>query len=146
MNSKVGIIAAGISIAVFIGFFALNFEEEKTDSIFHVTLADPIMYENGVFTDSFEIEVGSYNFEFVPNGDSPQTITITLRGPDSFFMEVFELEGTLHDVGISEYYTWEYIGDNDATIHISSAQKMEITIDPHGNYNGPVSIFLKKIA
>lgn len=145
MNSKVGgIIIAVISIVIFISLFGLNFEDIESNDIFHVTLADPEMYENGVFVDLFEIEEGSYYFDFIPNGDSPQILTVILQGDDYYFMEDFELEGTLHNTGISEYYTWRYAGDNDSKIKIPYFQELQITIDPNGNYNGPVSVILKK--
>ncbi len=147
MNVKVGgIIVAAIIIVFFIGLFGVKFEERKTDDVFHVTLADPAMYENGVFIDSFEIEGGSYYFDFIPNGDSPQTLTIILQGADYYFMEVFELEGILHSTSISEYYTWRYNGDGDSEIMIPFFQELQITIDPNGDYDGPVSIILKKVS
>ena len=65
--------------------------DKNHQSIFHVTLADPTMYQHGVFTDSFEIQEGSYYFAFVPNGDSPQTIAISLKGPNYYSMERFVL-------------------------------------------------------
>ncbi|MFQ5572969.1 MAG: hypothetical protein ACE5EJ_01825 [Nitrosopumilaceae archaeon] len=147
MKPKVGgAIAAAIGIAILIGFLGLDFEEKNTDNIFHVTLAEPTMYENGVFTDSFEIEEGSYQFGFVPNGDSPQTLTISLSGPNYYSMEKFVLHSVSHDTGISQYYTWSYVGDEQVTIKIPFSQEVQITIDPHENYNGPVSVFLKKIS
>ena len=143
MNPKIGgAIAAVIGIVILIGFFGLYFDVNKTDDVFHITLADPAMYENGVFTDSFEIEEGSYQFEFVPNGDSPQTLTISLSGLNYYYIEKFVLNSEFHETGISQYYTWSYIGDK-STIEISS-QQVQITINPHENYNGPVSVFLKK--
>jgi len=143
LNLKIsGAIAAVIGIVILIGFFGLYFDVNKTDDVFHITLADPAMYENGVFTDSFEIEEGSYQFEFVPNGDSPQTLTISLSGPNYYYIEKFVLNSEFHETGISQYYTWSYIGDK-STIEISS-QQVQITINPHENYNGPVSVFLKK--
>ncbi len=144
LNLKIGgAIAAVIGIVILIGFLGLYFDVNKTDDVFHITLADPAMYENGVFTDSFEIEEGSYQFEFVPNGDSPQTLTISLSGPNHYYIEKFVLNSEFHETGISQYYTWSYIGDK-STIEISSSQQVQITINPHENYNGPVSVFLKK--
>ena len=88
MNPKIGgAIVAAVSIVILIVFLGLNFDVNKTDDAFHVTLADPTMYENGVYTDSFEIEEGSYQFGFVPNGDSPQTLTISLSGPNHYSIE-----------------------------------------------------------
>ncbi len=145
MNPKIGgAIAAAIGIVILIGFLGLYFDVNKTDDVFHVTLADPAMYENGVFTDSFEIEEGSYQFGFVPNGDSPQTLTISLSGPNHYYIEKFVLSSESHETGISQYYTWSYIGDEESRIEISSSQQVQIIINPHENYNGPVSVFLKK--
>jgi len=144
LNPKIGgVIAAVIGIVILIGLLGLYFDENKTDDVFHVTLADPAMYENGVFTDLFEIEEGSYQFGFVPNGDSPQTLTISLSGPNYYYIEKFVLNSESHETGISQYYTWSYIGDEESAIEISS-QQVQITINPHENYNGPVSVFLKK--
>jgi len=145
LNTKIGgAIAAVIGIVILIGFFGLYFDVNKTDDVFHVTLADPAMYENGVFTDSFEIEEGSYQFGFVPNGDSPQTLTISLSVANHYYIEKFVLNSESHETGISQYYTWSYTGDEESIIEISSSQQVQITINPHENYNGPVSVFLKK--
>ncbi len=142
----IGYISIGVGIAVVFGVYTLIDSTDKNhQSIFHVTLADPTMYQNGVFTDSFEIQEGSYYFAFVPNGDSPQAITISLQGSDYYSMERFILHSDFHDTGISEYYTWSYIGDEESTITIPSSQSIQITIDPHENYDGPVSITLKRI-
>ena len=47
-----------------------------------------------------------YKFEFVPMGDSPEQLKITI---DGVFSETFVLEKTLVDTGISKYYTWNYV-------------------------------------
>jgi len=71
----IGYISVGVGIAIMFGVYtSIDSAEKNHQSIFHVTLADPTMYQNGVFTDSFEIQEGSYYFAFVPNGDSPHTI------------------------------------------------------------------------
>ena len=146
MKPKVVVtIAAVIGIATTIALLGLDFEDRKSNNVFHVTLADPVMYENGVFTDSFEIERGSYQFSFVPNGDSPQTLTISLLGPYHFSMERFVLKSDLQDTGISEYYIWRYVSGEESTIEIPISQTVQITIDPHENYNGAVSVFLKRV-
>ncbi|MDC8437462.1 MAG: hypothetical protein LV468_00485, partial [Candidatus Nitrosotenuis sp.] len=107
---------------------------------YHARLADPKLYQDGIFTDSFRVKGGSYEFRFVPNGDSPQLLSITLNGPSFSFSEDYELEGTAHDTGISEYYTWKYLGDS--TIEVAEEQELQITINPHGNTMGPVSVYL----
>jgi len=142
----IGYISIGVGIAIVFGVYTLIDSTDKNhQSIFHVTLADPVMYQNGVFTASFEIQEGSYYFAFVPNGDSPQTITISLQGSNYYSMERFVLDSDFHDTGISEYYTWSYIGDEESTIEIPSFQSIQITIDPHENYDGPVSVSLKRM-
>ena len=112
--------------------------EGSRNSIFHVTLANPENYENGVFTDSFEMKKGTYKFGFVPNGDSPESLTITLDGESISYNENFTLEGTPHETAISTYYTWEYSGNY--LILIPEDQTVKITIDPNGNLQGPVSV------
>ena len=56
-----------------------------------------------------------YKFEFVPMGDSPRWIKISIVGSSHInsgimvFSQMFVLEKTLIDTGISKYYTWDYI-------------------------------------
>ena len=123
-----------------VGFFASldDQPENKVERAFHVTLADPNLYENGVYSETFEIGEGIYDFRFVPNGDSPQTLSITLKGKSISFVEDFKLEGTPHESGISSYFTWKYLGSK--MIEIPESQKVEIVIDPNGNLLGPVSV------
>lgn len=145
MNKKiVGSIATIIGILILIVFLGIE-PDEKKDDVFHVTLADSSMYKDGVFSDSFEIEKGIYQFEFVPNGDSPQMLTISLTGPNHNSIERFELVSESHETGISQYFTWSYLRDEESEIIISSTQDVQIIIDPHGSLEGPVSVFLKKI-
>ena len=40
-----------------------NQSEKKNESIFHVTLADPKLYVNGVYSSTFVIEKGEYSFQ-----------------------------------------------------------------------------------
>ncbi len=89
----IGYISVGVGIAMVFGVYTLIDSADKNHlSIFHVTLADPAMYQNGVFTDSFEIQEGSYYFAFVPNGDSPKTIAISIQGSNYYSMERFVLD------------------------------------------------------
>lgn len=145
MRAKSGIyISIAIGIIVVVSFFSLleNQTGEKENTVFHVTLADPENYENGVYSHSFEIEGGMYGIKFVPNGDSPEILTITLNGESLSFIEEFILEGTPHETGISTYYTWKYSGNK--IIQVPSKQEIEIVIDPNGNILGPVSIDIIK--
>jgi len=110
--------------------------------VFHVTLADPKNYENGFYSRSLEIGEGTYEIRFVPNGDSPKILTISLNGQSLSFIENFILEGTPHDTGVSIYYTWEYSGNK--IIQVPSKQDIEILINPNGNLLGPVSVDIMK--
>ncbi len=132
------VIAFGIMLVI--GFLASsdNQTENEEGIVFHVTLAEPQNYENGVYSHSFEIEEGMYEIRFVPNGDSPKILTITLKGQSLSFIENFTLEGTPHDTGVSIYYTWKYSGNH--IIKVPNQQTIEILIDPNGNILGPVSI------
>src|SRR5574341_1856534 len=132
------IIITLIAIIIVIGF-VLSFEpkSEKT-ATYHVTLADPKIYTDGVFIDTFQIQKGTYQFSFVPNGDSPEILSITLKGSKFSFSEDFKLEGIQHNTGISTYYTWNYQGSRE--INLSEDEQIEITINPHRNLLGSVSV------
>ncbi|HSB56649.1 MAG TPA: hypothetical protein VLD38_02420 [Nitrosopumilaceae archaeon] len=134
------IVVAIVSVATAIG---LSLEpNSKKDVNYHVTLADPKLYTNEIFNDTFTIQKGTYQFSFVPNGDSPETLSISLNGPTFSFAEDFQLNGILHDTGISVYYTWQYIGKKE--IQVPEDQQLKIVIDPHGNLLGSVSVDLIK--
>lgn len=115
-------------------------EETGLKDEFHVTLADPQMYKNGVYSESIFLTKGIYNFRFIPNGDSPKVLTINLSGNSMFFSEDFELLGSLHETGISSYYTWDYTGEKVFEVQID--ENLLITIDPHNNLKGPVSVYI----
>ncbi len=136
MNKKIIIIP--ILIITILVVFSSNLSKEK-NMIFHVTLADPELYNNGVYTNAFTIDKGEYYFRFVPNGSSPDTLSIKLAGEKLFnFSEDFQLESTSHQTGASEYFTWEYNGKK--TILISEMQTVFIIINPNGNVMGSVSV------
>ena len=143
MNTKFAIIAVVLGIVIVFGVVATGDFAAPTindDYVFGVTLADPDLYKNGVYTEIFEIEPGRYLFSFVPNGDSPQTLSIVLRGDGFLYSEEFELKGTKIEAGISEYYIWDYLGKKE--IIVLEPRTLEIEIDPHGNLKGPVSVQL----
>ncbi len=96
------------------------------------------MYTNGVYFDEFTISKGEYSFSFVPNGSSPKILSIKLNGDSFNFSEDFKLEGTSHQTGISEYYTWNYNGEQN--ILILEEQDILISINPNGNVMGSVSV------
>jgi hypothetical protein len=138
------IIAAVLVVAITVGAIAVlvSAPTEKTGrtQVYHARLADPKLYTDGVFTDTFPIKKGIYQFRFVPNGDSPETLSIALKGDSFSFAEDFKLEGTPVETGISTYYTWKYLGRD--LIEVPQDQELQIVINPHGNVLGPVSVYL----
>jgi hypothetical protein len=133
-----------VAIIVTVAILVLLSEPKSEKSIvYHITLADPKLYnDNGIFIDFFEIQKGTYQFSFVPNGDSPQTLLIALKGATFSFAEDFQLEGTVHDTGISTYYTWDYLGKKE--ILVPEDQQLQIMIKPGSNLLGSVSVDLIK--
>ena len=125
-----------------------NSENTKIEysEVFHVRLADSSLYENGVYSETFQIEKGVYKFRFVPNGDSPQKLSIKLLTESGVVLmnNHFELEGTLIDDGISSWYTRDYLS-KDNMLKIDKSQQIKIFISPNGNLKGPVSIGLVSI-
>ena len=78
---------------------------------------------------AFESNV-PYQWRFVASGDSPQQIRITVQN-NLIFNEVFHKERTLVDTGISEYYTWDYVGNKNFEIsdeHCSSNCTYQIIV------------------
>ena len=95
-----------------------------------------------------------YKFEFVPMGDSPEQLKISVvwsgQGME-VFSELFVLEKTLVDTGISKYYTWEYIGKENVVISNQQCPNQktcnyDITVERFGNLEGSVSISLSRIS
>ena len=95
-----------------------------------------------------------YKFEFVPMGDSPEQLKITVGGKGhgvEVFSELFVLEKSLVDTGISKYYTWEYVGKENVLIsnqHCPNQKtcNYDITVERFGNLEGSVSISLSRIS
>lgn len=141
MNKKFAIapVIIGIALVVILGTSDEKIEDSRA---FHATLASPEQYSEGIFEQSIFVEEGQYQFRFVPNGDSPKKLSITLIGTNFQFSEDFVLNGTAHDTGISEYFTWDY--DGQKIINIPSSQELQIAINPNGNVMGPVSVSLIK--
>ena len=145
MNKKIVIIVI-IPILGFVAFdwiTGLSDEGEKiNDDVFHITLANPELYTNGVYTDEILIEPGTYFFRFVPNGSSPEILSIKLIGQNYVFEENFELVGIPHESETAKYFTWKY--DGNEKIVIDSSQEISISINPNGNVKGSVSVDLIK--
>jgi len=138
MNKKsIGILI--ILIVIILGVsISMNSEEKDDNVIFHITLADPELYTNGIYTSNFTIESGSYFFRFVPNGSSPEILSIKLSGQNYSFIENFNLKGIPHESETSKYFTWEYEGVKNITI--DSMEEITIVINPNGNVMGSVSV------
>ena len=91
-----------------------------------------------------------YEFHFVPMGDSPERLKISVVWSGQgvhVFSEMFILEGTLVDTGISEYYTWDYTGNKNFEISYEQCPNQktcnyDIAVERYGNLKGSVSISL----
>ena len=77
MNKKIVLIPIVVIILSFVVIFSFEPSEKNSNIVFHVTLADPDLYTNGAYTDTFTIDKGEYSFRFVPNGSSPEILSIT---------------------------------------------------------------------
>ena len=114
----------------------------KNTTVFHVTLADPALYDCdtlGAYQPSnceyseviFVEEEGMYEFRFVANGDSPQKLSVDYGKSADRLLDMVEqtITTTTHvrfpDVcfswkslvegGMSSWYTWEYQIDSTVT-------------------------------
>ena len=142
MNKKsIGILI--ILIVTILGVSSSMNSEEKDDNVvFHITLADPKLYTNGIYTSNFSIEPGTYFFRFVPNGSSPEILSIRLSGQNYSFIENFNLKSIPHESETSKYFTWKYEGVKNITI--DSMEEVTIAINPNYNVMGSVSIDIIK--
>ena len=142
MNKKsIGILI--ILIVTILGVsISMNSEEKDDNVVFHITLADPELYTNGIYTNDFTMEPGTYFFRFVPNGSSPEILSIKLSGQNYSFIENFNLKGIPHESETSKYFTWEYEGVKN--IMIDSMKEITIVINPNDNVMGSVSIDIIK--
>ena len=119
---------------------------QDSDYTYHVNLSESKYGEFGVYEELFEIgdvdcqRFCDYNFRFVPNGDSPQTLSVSIYGDNISFFEDFELVGTLVETDISQYYTWDY--DGQKIFQVSGLEEVKIVIDPHENTKGTVSVYI----
>ena len=138
-----------LAIIAVVGFIAFDWitgftdNDEKVDNVvFHITLANPELYTNGIHTDEFSIEPGTYFFRFVPNGSSPEILSIKLTSQNYEYTENFNLVGIPHESETAKYFTWKYEGRKNITI--DSLQEISISIYPNGNEMGSVSVDLIK--
>ena len=144
MNKKIIIIPIIATVIIVLAIFSSDKTERDDFDSFHVTLADPNLYVDGVYTENFTLEPGEYLFSFVPNGSSPKVLSITINGDAFNFSEDFQRVGTPHQTGISEYFTWDYNGQKH--ISISDMQEVSIVIDPNGETLGSVSVYLMDVS
>ena len=79
MNKKIVIIIPIIIAAVIVMNSFSGKSDVNDQPPFHITLASPEQYPNGVYSSNFEIKKGDYFLRFVPNGDSPEILSISLK-------------------------------------------------------------------
>ncbi len=83
-------------------------------------------------------------------GDSPERLKISVGGKGTgveVFSEMLYLEGTLVDTGISEYYTWDYVGNKNFEISVNQCPNQktcnyDIIVERYGNLKGSVTVSL----
>ena len=158
-------IVGGIILAAIIGLVAAGAqinpeytEDEKrpNSEVWSKRIAGPEFADISIHKSSpvtLERNV-QYKFEFVPMGDSPEQLKISVvwsgQGME-VFSELFVLEKTLVDTGISKYYTWEYIGKENVVISNQQCPNQktcnyDITVERFGNLEGSVSISLSRVS
>ena len=146
MKKKI-VIGIIVIIVGFVGFdWITGFSDQKdksSDIVFHITLANPELYTNGIHADEFLINPGTYFFRFVPNGSSPEILSINIIGKNFEMIENFKLKGIAHESETAKYFTWGYEGNKK--IVIDSSQEISIQINPNGNVNGSVSVDMIKM-
>ena len=141
----VGLAAVVIAVVV---FSSPKDNVQDSDYAYHVNLSESKYGEFGIYEESLEIgdvdcqRFCDYKFRFVPNGDSPQTLSVSISGYNTSFSEDFQLVGTLVETDISQYYTWDY--DGQKIFQVSGLEKIKIVIDPHGNTEGTVSVYVNQ--
>ena len=145
----IGIAAAAIVISIAYGSqMNPDGDEEKTVSgqVWNMRISGPGFQDLPVLGSEIgTLGVGTYEFGFVPMGDSPQFLRLTISDDkgNQVFSEEFTLERSLVDTGISKYYTWNYLGNEFASV--SERGNYEITIEREGNLKGSLSISLTKL-
>tara|TARA_B100000029_G_scaffold404850_1_gene404965 strand:- start:48 stop:518 length:471 start_codon:yes stop_codon:yes gene_type:complete len=145
----VGIAAVVVAISIVYGASTNPDENEEitpNDQVWNIRISGDEFHDLAVFGSEIgNLGIGMYEFGFVPMGDSPQVLRLTIsndRG-NQVFSEEFVLEKSLVDTGISKYYTWDYLGNEFAPV--SKEGNYEITIEREGNLKGSVSISLTKV-
>jgi len=152
-----GIILAAIIGVVFVGaeINPDNPENEESNSeVWSTRIAGPTFdntWNHKYSPITLERKV-PYEFDFVPMGDSPERLKISVVWSGQgvhVFSEMFILEGTLVDTGISEYYTWDYTGNKNFEISYEQCPNQktcnyDIIVERYGNLKGSVTISLSR--
>ena len=146
-----GIILVAIIGVVYAGA-QINPDNPENGEVWSIRMASPEWHDRQTVRASLpNLEEGTYKIGFVPMGDSPHKITIIIKGkstttsPNFYFSEEFVLKGTPVDTGISEYYTWEYVGQKYVYIpEVEGEADYEIAISRSGNLKGSVTISLSQ--
>jgi hypothetical protein len=165
---------AAVVVAISIGYGAVAnpggepSEEEPSSEVWNFRFSGKEFHNiSSHGFDGISLETGNtYQFRFVPMGDSPEQLRISLIWPGGQWhktMEVYSetlyLKKTLVDTGVSKYYTWEYVGDKffqisdkecfDAQSNNSIFKRdscyYELNVERIGNLMGSVSISIEKL-
>ena len=158
-------IVGGIILAAIIGLVAAGAqinpeytEDEKrpNSEVWSKRIAGPEFADISIHkTSPISLERNvQYKFEFVPMGDSPERLKISIAWSGhgvEVFSEMFVLEKTLVDTGISKYYTWEYVGKENVLVSNQQCPNQktcnyEITVERFGNLEGSVSMSLSRVS
>ena len=174
MNKTViagGIVAAAIIVSITYGAVANPggdpIKEEPSSEVWNFRFSGQEFHNiSSHGFDGISLETGNtYQFKFVPMGDSPEQLRISLIWPGGqnhktveVYSEILYLKKTLVDTGISKYYTWEYVGDKffqisdkecfDASGNSILKRQMcyyELNVERIGNLMGSVSIGIEKL-
>ena len=145
-----GIILAAIIGVVFVGaeINPDNPDNTESEEVWSTRIAGPAFDNtwNHKYSPITLDRKVPYEFDFVPMGDSPERLKISVG---NFFSEMFILEGTLVDTGISEYYTWDYTGNKNFEISYEQCPNQktcnyDIIVERYGNLKGSISISLSR--
>ena len=146
-----GIILAAIIGVVFVGA-QINPDNPENGEVWSTRIAGPEFdnISNHRYEPIALERKVPYEFHFVPMGDSPERLKISVVWSGQgvqVFSEMLYLEGTLVDTGISEYYTWDYVGNKNFEISFKQCPNQktcnyDIIVERHGNLKGSVTISL----
>ena len=164
-----GIVAVAIAVSIAYGAVANPggdpIKEEPSSEVWNFRFSGQEFHNiSSHGFDGISLETGNtYQFKFVPMGDSPEQLRLSLVGISpsvQVFSDTLYLKKTLVDTGISKYYTWEYVGDKffqisdkecyekdstSSTILKKPLCYYELNVERIGNLMGSVSISIEKL-